>query len=206
MHATLKSFYEKVSQGSRPDKRLALSCLEENWAPEGYTSKTHERKFFEKGKFYLEGFLKESFNPKILPAVMEQPFTIPIGSDLKIGGKIDRVDALGGGEIEIIDYKTGATIPSQADVDRDLQLSFYALAASSIPTEPFGKKPNKIRLSLYFLDVQEKFSTVRTAEELEKARKEIYRVKEEIEKSDFKCSGNMLCEKCEYSLFCRSEV
>ena len=206
IHAALKSLYEKISQGARPDKKLTLSCLTESWVPEGFTSKTHERKFFEKGKIYLEGYLKESFDPKILPMVTEQPFTVPIKGGLKIGGKIDRVDALGDGTIEIIDYKTGATIPSQKDVDKDLQLSFYALAATSIPTEPFGKKPEKIKLSLYYLDVQEKFSTTRTVQDLEKAKKEISKVKEEIEKSDFRCSGNMLCEKCEYSLFCRSEV
>jgi len=153
----------------------------------------------------LEGYLKESFDPKILPVATEQPFTVPIIGGLKIGGKIDRVDALADGTIEIIDYKTGATIPSQKDVDKDLQLSFYALAATSIPTEPFGKKPDKIKLSLYFLDGQEKFSTTKTTQDLEKAKKEISKAKEEIENSDFKCSGNMLCEKCEYSLFCRTE-
>ena len=205
IHAALKSFYERVVRGERPDKKLTISCLKENWIREGFSSKAHETKFFEKGKFYLEGFLKDGFDPKVLPIAMEQPFTVPVEGGLKIGGKIDRVDVLKDGTIEIIDYKTGATIPSQKEVEKDLQLSFYALAATSIPTEPFGKKPDRVKLSLYFLDVQEKFTTTRTAEELEKAKKEIYKVKEEMEKSEFRCSGSILCEKCEYSLFCRTE-
>jgi len=109
------------------------------------------------------------------------------------------------GSIEIIDYKTGATIPSQAEVDNNLQLSFYALAATNIPNKPFGKKPEQVKLSLYFLDQQEKLSTVRSAAQLEKAVQEIFAVREKIEKSDFKCSGHMFCQNnCEYSLLCRA--
>ncbi|KKS18650.1 MAG: hypothetical protein UU74_C0004G0001, partial [Candidatus Woesebacteria bacterium GW2011_GWA1_41_7] len=110
------------------------------------------------------------------------------------------------GEIEIIDYKTGATIPTQKDVDKNLQLSFYALAANKIPTEPFFKIPEKIRLSLYYLDQQQKLSTVRSMKQLESAVAEISKVREEIEKSDFKCSNHMFCQTgCEFSLFCKSD-
>jgi DNA helicase-2/ATP-dependent DNA helicase PcrA len=137
---------------------------------------------------------------------MEQTFTVPLGNNLRIGGRLDRVDDIGNGIIEIIDYKTGATIPTQKDVDKNLQLSFYALAATKIPGEPFAKLPEKVKLSLYYLDEQEKISTTRTAKQLEEAVKDIFKVREEIEKSDFKCSGHMFCQMgCEYSLFCKSE-
>jgi RecB family exonuclease len=108
--------------------------------------------------------------------------------------------------IEIIDYKTGARLPTQKDVDKNLQLSFYALAATKIPTTPFGKLPDKVKLSLYYLDQHEVFSTTRTAKELSEAMEEISSVRNEIEKSDFRCSGGILCQgNCEYSLFCKSE-
>jgi DNA helicase-2/ATP-dependent DNA helicase PcrA len=208
MHTVLKGFYDEVIKGTKPSEKLLHKLLEDSWVSEGYSTKTHEKKFFEKGKVYLSGFLKYEFDKKSLPVAMELPFLVPIGDrSLKIGGKIDRVDRFKDGSIEIIDYKTGATIPTQKEVDQNLQLSFYALAATTIPTVPLGKKPEEIKLSLYFLDSQEKISTVRTKEDLEKATKEIFKVKEEIEKSDFKCSGHMFCQgTCEYSLFCKSEV
>lgn len=206
MHAALKTFYEEVGKGTKPSEKLFYDLLESNWVKEGYKDKKQEKDFFEKGKLYLSGFLKNSFNPKTPILSLEQPFTIPLEKDLKIGGRVDRVDDLGNGIIEIIDYKTGANIPSQREVDKNLQLSFYALAATKIPMEPFNKKPEQIKLSLYYLDTQEKISTVRTAKQLEEAVKEIYKVKEEIGKSDFKCSGHMFCQTgCEFSLFCKSE-
>lgn len=206
MHGALKGFYEEVARGTKPTDKLLYDLLENNWVKEGYRSKKHEKDFFEKGKLYLSGFLKTGFNPKTPILSLEQPFTIPLGKDLKIGGRVDRVDDLGNGEIEIIDYKTGATIPGQREVDKNLQLSFYALAATKIPTEPFNKTPDKIKLSLYYLDEQEKISTTRTAKQLEEAVKEIHKIKEEIEKSDFKCSNHIFCQTgCEFSLFCRSD-
>lgn len=215
MHAVLKDFYLKIRDGEKPTEKLILNLLDKSWVHEGYANKVQEKKFLEKGKDYLRGFLKEGFNPEIKTAVLEQPFTVPlrnvprkgaVPSSLKIGGKIDRVDVLPGGVIEIIDYKTGATIPTQKEVDKNLQLSFYALAATKIPTEPLGKLPDKVKLSLYFLDSQEKITTTRTKEDLEKAIEEIFKVRDEIERSDFKCSGHMFCQnKCEYSLFCKSD-
>jgi DNA helicase-2/ATP-dependent DNA helicase PcrA len=211
IHAALKKFYDAVKSGEKPTDKLIYKCLDEVWIKEGYSGKTHEEKFFEKGKVYLSGYLKEEFNPKNLPAVMEEKFTIPLISKnrdqrpLRIGGKIDRLDTLPGGVVEIVDYKTGATIPSQKEVDNNLQLSFYALAATSIPQEPFGKKAEKIKLSLYFLDDQEKMTTQRSQEQLNAAVQEIFKVRDDIEKSDFKCSDHIFCQNCEYNLFCRSE-
>lgn len=212
MHAVLKDFYLKVQKGEKPTDKLIISLLNNLWIKEGYASKVQEKKFLEKGKDYLRGFLKEEFNPKIKTVSLELPFVVPLISKdksekpLKIGGKIDRVDILPGGGIEIIDYKTGATIPTQKEVDSNLQLSFYALAATKIPTEPLGKKPEKIKLSLYYLDSQEKITTERTKEELNNAVEEIFRARSEIEKSEFKCSKHIFCQnKCEYSLFCKSE-
>ena len=209
LHAAIRDFYLAVKAGQRPTEKLIYELLEKNWVKEGFSGKTHEKRFFEKGKLYLSGFLKQGFNSKNPPVVMEEPFTIPLndkkGKGLRIGGKIDRVDVLPDGTIEIIDYKTGATIPTQKEVDDNLQLSFYALAATNIPHKPFGKKPEQVKLSLYFLDQQEKISTVRSADELRKATEEIIAIRGEIEKSDFKCSGHIFCQNnCEYSLLCRA--
>jgi len=211
IHATLKDFYTRVSSGQKASDQLIFECLKNNWVKEGFKSKAHEEKFFEKGKMYLTGFLKENFDKKNLPFCLEQPFTIPLKIDgtnvkpLRIGGVIDRVDILSDGSIEIIDYKTSANIPTQKEVDNNLQLSFYALAATQIPEEPFNKEPEEIKLSLYYLDEQEKITTIRNSMDLKKAKEEICKVRDEIEKSDFECSGSFLCKDCEYKLFCNTE-
>jgi len=215
IHAALKLFFEKVKSDQKPNDRMILSCLEESWIDEGFTSKIHEKKFYSKGQMYLKGFLKNGFNQKIKTLALEQPFTMNLFTPgeskkkserpLKIGGKIDRVDDLGGGAIEIIDYKTSATIPSQREVDKNLQLTFYAFAAIGVAEFPFAKTPEKVKLSLYYLDTQEKFTTTRTQKDLDEAKNKVLEIREEIEKSEFQCSGNFLCKNCEYKLLCAAD-
>ncbi len=211
IHATLKNFYSAVKSGQKPGLKLLFEIFENNWIKEGFTSKDHEKQFFEKGKIYLEGFFNVGFDTKNLPELLEQKFVLPLPNKpgarpLKIGGVMDRVDVIPGNIVKILDYKTGASIPTQKEVDKNLQLTFYALAASTLREPPFAKDPKDIKLSLYFLDQQEEIKTIRTKEQLNQAIEEIYSVRDEIEKSDFKCSGHMFClENCEYSIFCKSD-
>jgi RecB family exonuclease len=147
--------------------------------------------------------LENYFDPKLKPVALEQPFTIRL-DNLRVGGKIDRVD-IHGDVLEIIDYKTGATPLTQKEAEKDLQLSIYGLAATSIPEYPFDRKPGKVKLSLMYFDTPQIVTTTRTKKDLEEAKKLIEDYKKQIEESDFKCSGNMLCENCEYKLFCRTD-
>ena len=111
----------------------------------------------------------DQFDGKVVPKDLEQPFVIKASPKLKIGGKIDRVDEKDG-QLEVIDYKTGRVM-EQRDVDKSLQMTVYALAV----TDPgiYGKKPEEVKMTFYFLDTGERKSTKRTAEQLRQAKKEI---------------------------------
>lgn len=208
LHATLKEFCEELWRNKKVGKKELFPIYKKNWIREGYTSKSYEQQMKKRGEDYLSNYLKtDLYNPEILPLALEQPFSFPLIPNLKAGGKIDRIDKTREG-IEIIDYKTTEfttkALPLEKDLLSDLQLSFYALAANKVNDPLFPKDPKKIKLSLYFFDKGVKVSTTRTAEQLEKAKEEILRMKEEIEKSDFACSGSFWCQDCEYKLFCNT--
>ena len=211
IHEALKDFYTQFVGGVKPTEKMIFRCLTKHWVNAGYSSKSHEQKMLERGQAYLTGFLENGFNPQIKNVLVEHKFSLPLSKiykdqygrePLKIGGKIDRVDVRSDGSLEITDYKTGAKVPTQKEVDNDLQLSFYALAATHVAELPLGVAPEKIKLSLYYLDTQEKITTTRSVKDLAKVADDIFKIRSEIEVSDFACSGSFFCQNCEYKLLC----
>lgn len=202
IHSTLRDFYQSGLRGEKLKVSHALSILEKNWINEGFLSRGHEKKFFEKAKRIIENFVKNNFDKDNLPIALELPFQFVLGN-LKIGGRIDRIDNIGGNKIEIIDYKTGNNIPDEKKLASDPQLNVYALAATEVHDKILHKKPEEVVLSLYFLESNKKLTTTRTLEQLEEAKKSILQKAQEIGKSQFLCSGSNLCINCEYKMLCR---
>jgi DNA helicase-2/ATP-dependent DNA helicase PcrA len=202
VHSTLRDFYQSFING---DNKIQIkdveSILNKNWINEGYQSKEHEKKSFENAKKIITDYLNKNFDHKKLPEKLEYPFNFII-KNLKIGGRIDRIDLLEGNKIEIIDYKTGKNIPNEASLAKDMQLTIYALAALEVKDKLLNKKPENVILSFYFLEEGKKISTMRTSRQLEEAKETIFAKAKEIAESDFICSKNKLCFNCEYKMIC----
>jgi len=79
-------------------------------------------------------------------------------------------------------------------------MTIYALAATDKGI--LNKNVDEVSLSFYYFDKSEKITTNRTMEQLEKAKTELLKIRDQIEASDFKCSHNMFCENCEYRMLC----
>lgn len=205
IHQTLKDFADRLIRGEKVGEKELLEIYNKNWLREGYSRKAHEEQMKKRGVEYLTSYLKSKLHSEIPPLAVEQPFSFFVAPDLKIGGKIDRIDKTSDG-IEIIDYKTtdysDKDIPSPRDLSKDLQLSIYGLAAAKVQHPLFNDKSQKITLSLYLLDKGEKVSTTRTVEQLEKTVEEILKVRDEIQTSEFLCTGNYFCRDCEMKMFC----
>lgn len=194
IHNTLKDFHTSLSM----DNKLKLADLyemyENNWDPAGYVDQIHREKQFDHGKELLKEYYQKNIDAKIKPEALEKWFNLRING-VKFNGRIDRIDPLAGGKVEIIDYKTGSA-KNQKDVDKNDQLSFYALGA----TEFLGLNPEK--LSLYFLETNEKFTTKRTPKQLEEVKNKIVDTIEEISKGDFKATPGRHCDYCSYNEIC----
>ncbi|MFZ5845360.1 MAG: ATP-dependent helicase [Patescibacteria group bacterium] len=201
IHRTLRAFYELVKAGEKPSRDKLIELYEVNWSSLGFGDKRYEEKMKKQGRELLLGFYEKGYDPQQVPTDLEQPFKIKITPTLKLAGKIDRVDTFPDGKIEIIDYKTGQALKKR-DATRDLQLTVYALAA----TDPgiYHKPPEKVIVSFYFLEGQEKISATRESQQLEEAKQEIAQKAEEVARSDFQPTPGKHCDFCEFRLICEA--
>lgn len=202
LHKTLQNFYKNLQEGVILNINDLLKILELEWEREGYQNKKHEEERFQQAKNILNDFYKKEFNPKNIPLALEYEFKFMLKNGVKVFGKIDRIDSKGKG-IEIIDYKTGEDNP-KASASHELQLAIYALAASRVKDKILNKSPENITLTLYFLDGNTKKSMNFKKEDLDKLEDELIQKIAQIEASDFKCSGSVLCVNCEYRMLCNT--
>jgi len=196
----------KANSGSllkiSPEKQLKniLEIYERNWIDEWYKDKKQKQEYYKLGKEILKNFLKDFLRStskvKIVEGVLglEMEFRLKIKNDT-IRGKIDRIDELPDGTIEIIDYKTGAVKEKLQKGDRE-QLLIYQLAGKEI----LGKIPEK--LSYYYLNDNKKLSFVSTTQEREEFKKKIIEKIEKIKRSDFKPTPGWNCKSCDFKDIC----
>lgn len=200
LHKTLYDFYKLVMENQKPDLEKLKSLLKNDWENDGYENKKHEEERLTQAEEILEKFYDTECCPAVKPLKIEEPFNFMLKNGIKVFGKIDRIDQTENG-IEIIDYKTGADNP-KADAAHKLQLGIYALAITKIKDPILNVDPKNITLTLHFLEANSKKSVTFTKDELEKLEDEIINQINDIEKSDFKCSKNIICQNCEYKMLC----
>jgi len=200
IHNALYNFYKRLIEGTTPTLKDLHEILKKDWISEGYEGKRHEEERFLQASEILDKFYKTEFKKDNIPLGLEMPFSFTLKNGVKVFGKIDRVDRKGTG-IEIIDYKTGQDNP-KAEEAHKLQLKIYALAATKVKDAILNKDPKDITLTLHFLEGNTRKSMSFKQEDLDKLEDELIEKINEIEKSDFKCSGNVLCINCEYKMLC----
>lgn len=201
IHNTLYKFYRRVIDNTLTSENDLIEILNNEWISDGYEGKKHESERMDQAIKMLHGFYKSECNPPIKPLELELPFSFTLKNGVKVFGKIDRVDQKGKG-IEIIDYKTGEDNP-KAEKAHKLQLEMYALACTKVKDPILNRNPEDIVLTLHFLESNTKKSMTFTKEDLQSLEDDLIQKIEEIEKSDFKCSGGILCVNCEYKMLCQ---
>ena len=146
-------------------------------------------------------YLRKAFDAGDLrkPLLLEQPFSLRVDG-LRLTGRIDRVDRHPDGTYEVIDYKTGSA-KRATDLQRDLQLGVYALAAKEV----FRFDP--LSLSYYYLETGDRVTVDKPQERLDEDRQTIVTVAEGIRAERFPAKPDrMKCSGCDFRLLCPSSA
>lgn len=203
VHSTLRDFTTAIQANEIITYDMIAPMLKKNWLPTGYSGKLHEQQSYKQAEKMLLGYAKLHLEEKANTIAIEMPFNFWLDK-VKIGGRIDRIDQLPDGRIEIIDYKTGSNLPTEKKVKEDFQLLFYALAANQVKDAILNRKPSEVILTLFYLEANKKFSVTHTEDALELAKEKIRKLVGEISHSDFHCSKGMMCKTCEYKMICQT--
>ena len=208
IHATLKFMFSPSPLFPTLDE--VFGYYREHWPPQEKMSLSPEEKeiYQAEGERMLKNFYAKNAPWNFSVVDLESKFEVLIEDPAKkethvLAGRIDRIDKTEGG-YEVIDYKTTRRIPSQADVDRDLQMSIYALGLQKRWPHVASEA---ITLSLYYLKHGEKLSTKRSTEATTAITGEVLKTISEIQNKRitgerFEPSPGPWCDWCSYKPMC----
>ena len=194
MHMCAEYFF-KVRVPPPPSLEELLHFYEQNWLAEGYESAEEEARYRSYGREMLAKFWEVHQADFRMPVAVERLFYVNI-EGVKLTGYIDRVDKLDSGGLSIVDYKTNKELFTTEDIEKDLQLTLYQLAAEQtwqLPVE---------RLTLYHLRSNTPCSCgSRNEAQLNEARRLILEVAEGIIQQKFPAIENQYCP-CDFAEHC----
>ncbi|MEK7614553.1 MAG: PD-(D/E)XK nuclease family protein [Patescibacteria group bacterium] len=177
--------------------------------PDEKRKESDEKAYFDEGVKLIKNFYHKNQPWNFNALELESRFALEIPDEKEgvthtLAGIIDRIDKNeADGSYEIIDYKTGKKMPAEKKLAENLQLNVYHLAL--VNRWP-SIKPEKIKISLYFLKHNEKISATPEAGREEKTKKALLTTIREIE--DMEKTGNFpptpgpLCDWCGFRKMC----
>jgi putative RecB family exonuclease len=194
MHDCAEHFF-KVKVPPPPSLEKMLEFYQRRWLAEGYESSEEEAEYKAYGRELLTKFWEIHQPDFRMPIAVEHKFTIDIGN-VKLTGRIDRVDKLESGGLAIIDYKTDRELFTKEYLDNNLQLTLYQLAVEKswfLPVE---------RLTLYHFRSNTPCSCPpREPAQLEEARRLVLEVAESIQAGNFPAQESGRCP-CDFPQYC----
>lgn len=224
IHNTLQAFYLRVKElnasaqtslfeKSREEKAgetvhvpavdELLQIYESKWIDDWYKSARQKAEYFEKGRAVLRAFYKSQENGWIIPEFLESFFKIRIGGHL-LSGRIDRVDRLPDGTLEIIDYKTGKSKEKLTAADKE-QLLIYQIAAERLPEYKNVGRVSK--LTYYYLEDDLRASFIGESKDLEGLEESISGTIKSIKAQEFIAApSQFVCEHCDFRDICEFRV
>jgi DNA helicase II / ATP-dependent DNA helicase PcrA len=184
------------------DERTLVNLWRQSFVGYGYVSRTDQDAALKRGEVALVRFFDWwKQKPRTVLAVEKGfSFLIP-GIDTAMNGRFDRVEIVHDA-LHIIDFKTGS-LPNQEYVDRDVQLSIYALAAEDHWNKPVA--------CLSVLSVREEAcierDTQRSRDELGEVIRLMGNVDAHIREKHFTATPSRdVCARCPYKDICPARM
>lgn len=134
VHAVLEQLFDV-----EPNRRTldhAVTLIEPSFADlaekkpevsELFPNQQDRDKLFSESRTLLRAYFTLELPDMLEPAAREQFVQTTLPGGLKLRGFIDRVDRAPGGEVRLVDYKTGKAPKPQYSREADFQMRFYAL-------------------------------------------------------------------------------
>ena len=185
---------ERWHRGEGGSELELLSLLDRSWRRSGLGEGEREKQLKVKAKDALIRYHARDLERDAQAKWIERSFSFRVGPHM-VRGRVDRVDELGSGEFELIDYKT--SFPKTVEELReDIQLTIYAIGAND------AWELEATRRSYWYV-LDDERTEVPGDVNREQMEETVHKVAEGILSQDFEPSPSYsACSWCDWRLAC----
>jgi DNA helicase-2/ATP-dependent DNA helicase PcrA len=195
IHNVLERFHKDSGEEGEDGLARLMDLFETGWRRSGFGSSDDELQFRDRAREAMRLYWEREREAEGEPVWLERKFDTRIGPH-HVRGRVDRVDRLPDGGYELIDYKTGER-KSEADLESDLQLALYRLAAR----EAWGIEAGSG--SYYYVLDADKVAAPTKPDDAERVERTVLEVGEGVLGQDFEPRPSpTTCGWCDYRLIC----
>ena len=195
IHNVLSHFYRYTEKDERTFERLRELLKEKTTQDhKGFKNKEELTLWVEKAKNQLWHFFNNQLAKQEPYLIPEKNLDIELNKDIKLTGKVDRVNKLDEGGLWVVDYKTGKFYEPGIDPK---QLHIYAIVVG----KKMGVEVRKA--SYYYLDKDKFFDASLTSDDLKATEQWICDIVAAIQQEKrYEPRMNELCMFCDYQEVC----
>jgi DNA helicase II / ATP-dependent DNA helicase PcrA len=195
IHNVLERFHKEPPGEDEDGLRQLNRLFEAGWRRTGFGSSDDELQFRDRAREALRLYWERERVAEGEPVWLERKFDFKVGEH-HVRGRVDRVDRLPDGDYELIDYKTGER-KSEAELESDLQLALYRLAARE------AWEVEAASGSYYYVLDADKVVAPTKPDDAERVERTVLQVGEGILSQDFEPRPSpTVCGWCDYRLIC----
>jgi len=195
IHSVLERFHKDSDEDEGEGLEQLMDLFEAGWRRSGFGTSDDELQFRDRAREAMRLYWEHESEAEGEPVWLERKFDIRIGPH-HVRGRVDRVDRLADGSYELIDYKTGLR-KSEAELESDLQLALYRLAAR----EAWDLEASSASY-YYVLDADKVAAPIRP-DDAERVERTVLEVGEGVLGQDFEPRPSpTTCSWCDYRLVC----
>ncbi|HEX7244684.1 MAG TPA: ATP-dependent DNA helicase [Solirubrobacterales bacterium] len=193
IHNVLERFHKEAGEDDSFERLMDL--FEAGWRRTGFRDSDDELQFRDRARAAMRAYWEREREGEGEPVWLERKFDIRIGPHY-VRGRVDRVDRLPEGSHELIDYKTGER-KTEADLENDLQLALYRLAARE------AWEIEAATCSYYYVLDADKVAAPTKPDDAERVERTVLEVGEGVLSQDFEPRPSpTTCSWCDYRLVC----
>ncbi len=199
VHACLYHFHKCGGQQRCASPDMA-ALLEQSWRRDGYADAAQEAIFRARAAAMCETYHQASHDETVRhlghEVFLSATFRLA-GIQLRVRGKIDRLSLWPDGHLEVVDYKTGAEPPGQADLAGALSPFLYLLLVRR--TYPVY---DRVDVSHLYLATMARVTIVYDHERCQTGKERLIQAVTQIAQGVFPPSPNAFCPACPVRCHC----